>query len=350
MEIDRQTLRDLPKTDLHCHIDGSLRPETVREFLREDNEPVPGEIETELKVQETNPSLEQYLESFELPGRLLQTEERLERAAYELAEDSAQENVRYLEARFAPLLHLEGELTVDAVIESVLAGFNRAEKDYNISTGLILTGLRQSPSDQTTRLAEKVTEYWDRGVVALDLAGAERGHPAKEHLEAFYVVRNRNINLTIHAGEDFGPESIHQAIHYCGAHRIGHGVRLREDEDLLNYVNDHRIPLEICLTSNLQTGAVDSYADHPLPDYLRQGLRVTLNTDNRTVSDTTVTDEYLKAIKKYNFSLRDVRRLIINGFKSVFLSYEERSKLLEEVTLEIKEQFLQRDLTVEDKI
>ncbi len=350
MEIDRQTVLELPKTDLHCHIDGSLRPETVREFLREDNKSVAGELEKQLQVAEDNASLEEYLEAFELPGLLLQTAKRLERAAYELAEDSARENVRYLEARFAPFLHLEGDLNLDEVIESVLAGFQRAENNYNIATGLILTGLRQGPPDRTTLLAEKVTEYWDRGVVALDLAGAERGHPAKNHLEAFYAVRNRNINLTIHAGEDFGPESIHQAIHYCGAHRIGHGVRLREDNDLLNYVNDHRIPLEICLTSNIQTRAVDSYENHPLPEYLEKGIRVSLNTDNRTVSNTTVTDEYLKAIEKYSFSLRDVRRLIINGFKSTFLSYRQRAEILEEVTLEIEKQFFRRNLTVADKI
>ncbi len=350
MKINRETIISLPKTDLHCHLDGGLRASTARDFLREDGEAVPGQLEEKLRVASDNADLEQYLESFELPCRLLQTAGRLERVAYELAEDAAAENIRYLEVRFAPLLHCEQGLTLDQVIESVLTGLEQAEQDYNIDTGLILTGLRQSSPEKTTVLAEKVTEYWNRGVVALDLAGAERGHPAKDHLEAFYVVRNRNINLTVHAGEDFGPESIHQAIHYCGAHRIGHGVRLREDEELLNYVNDHRIPLEICLSSNVQTRAVESYEAHPLPDYLKKGLRVSLNTDNRTVSDTTVTDEYLLAIEKFNFSLRDVRRLIINGFKSAFLSYDKKSEILEEVTLELEEQFFRRDLTVVDEL
>ncbi len=335
MPVDYQLLKTLPKTDLHCHLDGSLRPSTVADFLRDDGRSVPSDLEQQLKVSSSTTSLPDYLKSFELPCSLLQSSERLERTAYELVEDCSKENICHLEVRFAPFLHCEGGLQINQVIDSVLCGLQSAGTEFSISTGLILTGLRHVPPSQSMLLAEKVAEYWGRGVVALDLAGAERGNPPKNHLEAFYFVRNHNINLTVHAGEDFGPKSIHQAIHYCGAHRIGHGVRLLEDENLLEYINDHRIPLEICLTSNLQTGAVTSLEEHPLPEYFQRGLRVSLNTDNRTVSDTTITDEFFLATTNYQLNLEDVKRLIINGFKSAFLSYREKSRLLHKVVKQL---------------
>ena len=172
-------------------------------------------------------------------------------------------------------------------------------------------------------------------MVGFDLAGAEYDYPAKAHREAFYLVRNNNVNSTVHAGEAYGPESIHQAIHVCGAHRIGHGTRLREDGDLLNYVTDHRIPLEVCLTSNVQTRAVADFKNHPLKFYNDFGVRVTINTDNRLVTDTTVTDEYVRAVETFGFNIAEVRQLIINGFKSAFLPFHERKMLLRRVSLEL---------------
>jgi len=163
-----------------------------------------------------------------------------------------------------------------------------------------------------------------RGVVGFDLAGAEADNPPKDHREAFYLIRNNNVNLTIHAGEAFGPESIHQAIHMCGAHRIGHGTRLREDGDLLNYINDHRIPLEVCPTSNVQTRACDDFDSHPLPFYLSYGIRCTINTDNRLVTDTTMTEEFWRCVEHYDLGIGDLRKLVIGGFKSSFMPYRKK--------------------------
>jgi adenosine deaminase len=174
-------------------------------------------------------------------------------------------------------------------------------------------------------------------VVAFDLAGAEYNFPAKDHKEAFQLILNNNVNCTAHAGEAYGPESIAQAIHYCGAHRIGHGTRLRENGDLLNYVNDHRIPLEVCLSSNVQTRAVSDFAAHPLPFYYNYGLRVTINTDNRLVTNTTVSKELLLAHQHYGFSLDDIKEMIISGFKSAFLPYREKADVLKEINRELEQ-------------
>ncbi len=328
MEIDRQTLNQLPKTDLHCHLDGSVRPETLRTFLRDEGRTPPSDLEESLRTSPDARSLSEYLKAFDLPLELLQDESRLRRVARELVEDAAEDTVWYLEVRFAPFLHTERGLDATEVLKAVLDGLEEGEADHDVTTGVILSGLRHTDPARTLDLARLAVEFKGKGVVGFDLAGAERDNPAKEHLEAFYLARNHNLNVTIHAGEDFGPESIQQAIHYCGAHRIGHGVRLREDPDLLDFVLNHRIPLEICLTSNVQTGAVESFEDHPLPDYLDRGLRVTLNTDNRTVSDTSLTEEYYRAVRYFNFSLKDLRHLIINGFKSSFLPFDRTRDLL----------------------
>ncbi len=350
MRIKRKILQALPKTDLHTHLDGALRYGTVAGFYREEGLEVPEDIEGQLTVPEKCRDLVDYLSAFDLPLRFLQKPGRLKRVAFEMAEDFAKENVWYLEVRFAPYLHTQEGMDADEVIQSVLAGLKEAENKFDIQTGLILTAMRQDDPEYSKKLAGKAAEYRDRGVVALDLAGAEAGYPAKKHLEAFYRARNENINLTIHAGEAFGPESIHQAIHYCGAHRIGHGVRLIEDPELMRYVNDHRIPLEVCLTSNVQTDAVDTFEDHPFKTYLARGLRVTLNTDSRTVSNTTVTDEYLRAVEHYNLSLTDIRQLIINGFKSAFMSYEDKSTMLKKAIAETEKILYEQELKVEKGI
>ena len=350
MKIKREILKVLPKAELHTHLDGSLREETVAEFYREEGKNIPDDLADKLSVPEKCEDLENYLQAFDLPLQFLQTPRRLERAAFEMAEDAAEENVWYMEVRFAPSLHTAEGMSVDEVIQSTLQGLQKAEEQVDIKTGLILTAMRQEDPKYSQKLASKAARYKNSGVMALDLAGAEKGYPAKEHLEAFYEARNENINLTIHAGEDFGPESIHQAIHYCGAHRIGHGVRLIEDPELMEYVNDHRIPLEICLTSNVQTDAVKTYQEHPFKKYLDRGLRVTLNTDSRTVSDTTVTDEYTKAVDYYNLSLTDIRQLIINGFKSAFLSYDDKTRILKDAVAQTEKILYEQELKVEKSI
>jgi adenosine deaminase len=273
-------------------------------------------------------SLPEYLKAFDLTLRVLQTREAIVRAAYELAEDSHRENVRYLEVRYCPALHTRRGLTMGATVEAVNDGLRRARRRFGIESGIIICGIRHKSPRLTNRLAEVAVAYWGKGVVAFDLAGAERDFPAKAHSRAFAMVAKRQMNVTVHAGEAYGPDSIAQALHYCSAHRIGHGTRLGENRAILDYVNDHRIPLEMCLTSNIQTGAVPSARAHPFRRYLKLGLRVTLNTDNRLVSRTTMTQELDRAVTAFHLTPNDVRHVLVNGFKSAFLPVARKAALL----------------------
>ncbi|MFQ6674293.1 MAG: adenosine deaminase, partial [Fidelibacterota bacterium] len=223
--------------------------------------------------------------------------------------------------------------------EAVREGLRRAEKDLNIRCGIIICGIRNINPETSLRLADIAVQFKNKGVVGFDLAGLEENFPAKHHREAFYMILNNNVNATIHAGEAFGPESIHQAIHYCGAHRIGHGTRLREDRGLMQYVNDHRITLEACLTSNYHTKSIRSLRYHPAKYYYEQGLRITLNTDNRLISDTTLTDEFMLAQKLFNFNLYDFREITITGMKSAFLHYKERKEMIKAIADELEGDF-----------
>lgn len=338
MKITKKLLKRLPKTDLHVHLDGSLRIDTILELAKQFKIDLPSTDPKKLKKiisGENADDLGDYLEGFSITLKVLQNEEGLRRAAYELAEDAAKENVRYTEIRFCPLLHTEEGLSLTTVSNAVLDGLSQAEKDFDITTGLIFSGMRNMSPEISLRLASLATTYKNKGVLGFDLAGQEYNFPAIEHREAFDLALKNNLNITIHAGEGYGSESIHQAIHYCGAHRIGHGTKLIQDGDLLNYVNDHRIPIEICLKSNIDTHTVKSFKEHPFPIFYDLGLRVTLNTDNRLVSNTTMTNEYMLAHKEFNFDYEKIKNLIINGFKSSFLPYRDKSLILSEVLDEI---------------
>jgi len=281
-------------------------------------------------------SLTDYLARFDVTLSVLQSAEALERAAYELAEDAARETVWYMEIRYSPILHTRRGLPLTEAVEAPLRGLRRAERDFGIRTGLIICGIRNMSPETSRDLADLTVAYKNRGVVAFDLAGAEYNYPAKKHKDAFYTVINKNIATTIHAGEAYGPESIHQALHYCKANRIGHGTRLFEDPDLMRYVNDFRIPLEICLTSNVQTRAVPSFEAHPLRLYYDEGLVVTLNTDNRLMSATTVTEEYWRAHRHLGFTWEELCRIALMGFESAFLPYRERMALAAAARAEIE--------------
>ena len=336
----RAFIEELPKTDLHVHLDGSLRLRTILELAEARGVKLPASDEAGLAraihMGEVCQDLTDYLRAFDVTLSVLQDVEGLHRAAYELAEDAARENVRLMEIRYSPILHTRGGLSVTRVVEAVLEGIGDARRDHGIECHTIICGIRHIEPEQSLRLAELAVAYKNKGVVGFDLAGAEYDYPPKDHRGAFYLVRNNNVYSTVHAGEAYGPESIHQAIHVCGAHRIGHGTRLREDGDLLNYVNDHRIPLEVCLTSNVQTRAVTDLKSHPLRFYFDFGIRVTINTDNRLITDTTVTDEYMRAVETFDFDADDVRQLVINGFKSAFLPFHKRQAMLRKVSIELK--------------
>jgi adenosine deaminase len=243
--------------------------------------------------------------------------------------------VRYMEVRYAPMLHTRRGLKLTTVVESVLGGLREAQEKLGIESNVIICGIRNVSPEHSLEMAELAVAYKGRGVVGFDLAGAEYDHPAKHHKAAFQLVRDNNINVTIHAGEAYGPESIAQAIHVCGAHRIGHGCRLRENGDLLHYVNDHRIPLECCPSSNVQTGAIRDLASHPLKLYKNLGLRVTVNTDNRLVTDTTVSRELWLCHTQMGLTLEDLKQIILSGFKSAFLPFHVKQQYLRKVSEEL---------------
>jgi adenosine deaminase len=338
-EIPLELLQRLPKTDLHCHLDGSVRLDTVLELARKQGVKLPtfdrSELFNMLYAGEQVASLDDYLRAFDITLSVMQTEEALERTAYELAEDAHRENVRYIEVRYSPLLHVREGLRPAQVVEAVLRGLRTAKRELGIRYGVILCALRTLGADVSLRIAELCVAFKNRGVVGFDLAGSEINFPAKVHRGAFQLVIDNNINCTAHAGESFGPDSVHQAIHKCGAHRIGHGTRLIESGDLMNYVNDHRIPLEVCPSSNLQTRAAKSWETHPVDFYVDYGLRVTINTDNRLISDTTVSNELYQCHKHYGWRLQTIKEIIIAGFKSAFMPYREKADLVAEVSREL---------------
>lgn len=332
IEVTEELLFHLPKTDLHCHLDGSPRVETLIDLAEQQKVRLPfhevKKLRQHLEVGDKAKNLADYLKGFAVTLSVMQEAAAIERVAYELAEDSARENVRYLEVRFSPILHINKGLRLTEIVDAVIRGLVKAETKFNIKTGIIICGMRNISPDISLRLAELTIAYKNQRVTAFDLAGQEDGYPAKDHQDAFALILRNNVNVTAHAGEAYGPDSIKQAIHDCGAHRIGHGTRLIEDGELLNYVNDHRIPVEICLSSNVQTKAVRDFASHPLRTYYDYGLRVTINTDNRLMTSTTVTKELHLAVKTFQLTFDDVCNIITNGFKSAFLPYRERVVLL----------------------
>lgn len=338
MKLDRQLLQSLPKVLLHEHLDGVLRPQTVIDLAEDaDYSGLPtadAQALAEWFHRGANQgSLAKYLEGFTHTIAVMQTEEALKRVAYEQAEDLSKDGVVYFETRFAPLFHTRKGLTHQQVVSAVLKGLERGRKDFGIASGLIICAMRSM--DVSLEMAELAVDFRARGVVGFDLAGEEGGYPPKKHVAAFHYIQRENFNITIHAGEGYGKESIWQAIQYCGAHRIGHGTRLIEDiavvdgkavklGDLAQYVLDKRIPLEICLISNVHTGATPSLAEHPFKIFYQEKFRVTLNTDNRLMSSTTMTREFEAAAETFGLSLDDFEKITINAMKSAFLPYDKR--------------------------
>ncbi|HKV24101.1 MAG TPA: adenosine deaminase [Candidatus Acidoferrum sp.] len=346
MKLDPALLRKVPKVLLHEHLDGVLRPQSVIELAAgEHYEGLPARDPAALAAwfhQGANQgSLPKYLEGFVHTIAVMQTEAALERVAYEQAEDLARDGVVYFETRFAPVFHTKRGLTHQQVVSAVLKGLERGRKEFGVGSGLIICAMRNM--DVSLEMAELAVDFRGRGVVGFDLAGEEGGYPPKKHVDAFHYIQRQNFNITIHAGEGFGKESIWQAIQYCGAHRIGHGTRLVDDiafaedgkvaklGDLAQYVLDKRIPLEICLISNVQTGAARSLAEHPFKIFYKEKFRVTLNTDNRLMSDTSMTKEFQAAAETFGLGLDDFEKLTINAMKSAFLPYDKRIEFIYKV-------------------
>lgn len=369
-ELSYELIRSLPKTDLHVHLDGSLRLETILDLADKYNIRLPadniGDLQSAICVDDNCQNLEEYLKAFDITLKVLQTDEALERTAFELAEDAANENIRYMEVRFAPILHTNNHLPLERIISSVVDGLKRAEKIYNIKTGLIVCGMRNFNPDisfMSKRLWDRLSMFNEQElavllavetakvtvelsrkepkIVGFDLAGPEDGFPARDFYNAFQEIIGGHLSITVHAGEGYGPESIEQAVKYCHAHRIGHGVRLIESHteqarSLYQYFKDKRIPLEICVTSNVQTNSVPSLEQHPLRQFYNDRLRLTICTDNRLVSNITLSDEYCKIVNQFGFDKPDIERLIVYGFESTFLPYNEKEALMAEVIPHIK--------------
>jgi adenosine deaminase len=337
--VPYDVLKRMPKVELHCHLDGSLRAETMLDIARTQGITLPHTDADSLRsymCADGVASLAEYLTRFETTIAVLQTEEALERAAYELVEDVSHENVRYLEVRNAPRLNTRTGLSLDDVMQATLRGLARGEAEFGTVARFIVCSLRHWSPEVSLELAQFAVRYKDQGVVAFDLAGGEAGNPAAAHAGAFAYARRHFLNVTCHAGEAAGAESIEEALHVCGANRIGHGVRAAEHPALLDYLIDRQIPLELCPTSNVQTNAVSSYSTHPLRDYLDRGAAVTVNTDNRLISGTTLTAEFSHLITQCGLTIDDLSECVENACRSAFLPLADRIALFETVSDELE--------------
>ena len=336
--IPVEVLRRIPKAELHCHLDGSVRPATLLELGGEYGVPMP-ETSAEalahhMYVRDAR-HLEDYLTRFDVTLSVMQSERALERISFELGEDAATDGVRYIEVRWAPILNQQWGLSLESAVEASLRGLARAQAAYGIVGRLIICGLRHLSPDVSLELARLAVAFQGKGVVGFDLAGGEAGHPASVHRAAFDHAREHGMFCTCHAGEGAGADSVADAVHVCGVQRIGHGTRLIEDPRLTDELAKQGIAIEACLTSNVQTHAAKSYETHPLRAYFDRGMRVTLNTDNRLMSDTTLTAEYAHAANELHFSLAELCTLARNGFECAFLPEDERRRLLAGVDREL---------------
>lgn len=340
-----EQIRAMPKVLLHDHLDGGLRPQTVIDLADDAGytdlpSRDPEELSKALTAGAHRGHLALYLDAFRHTVGVMQTRHALYRVAREAAEDLADDGVVYAEVRFAPELHTERGLSLDEIVRAVLDGFADGSSDGRIKVRALLTAMRTAARSQ--EIAELAVRHRDNGVVGFDIAGAEAGWPPSRHLDAFQYVHRENFHATIHAGEGFGLPSIWEAVQYCGAERLGHGVRLAEDIKIADdgtvtlgrlaaYIRERRIPLEMCPTSNVQTGAAESIERHPLRLLRQLRFRVTVNTDNRLMSQVTLTDEFAALVAAFGYGWPDLQWLTINAMKSAFASFDERIALIDTV-------------------
>jgi adenosine deaminase len=344
--VDEANVRRAPKVVLHDHLDGGLRPATIvelAELIGYDALPErkPDALAHWFRAAAGSGSLERYLDTFVHTVAVMQTEAGLRRVAREAVEDLAADGVVYAEIRWAPELHTSGGLSLEQAVEAVLAGFREgtalaARRGQHIRVGSLVTAMRHAA--RSREIAELAVRYRDDGVVGFDIAGAEAGFPPTRHLDAFEYLRRESAHFTIHAGEAFGLPSIWEAIQWCGTDRLGHGVRITDDIATLSgeyrlgrlaqYVRDRRIPLEMCPSSNVQTGAVPSIAEHPIGMLRRLHFRVTVNTDNRLMSDTTMTREMCLLADAFGYGWSDLQWLTTNAMKSAFIGFDERLEII----------------------
>lgn len=341
MDLTRDQVQAAPKVLLHDHLDGGLRPATVVQLAQESGYELPtydaDELATWMVRGASRLDLTLYLETFAHTVGVMQSRDALYRVAAECAEDLAADGIVYAEVRFAPELHVEDGLSLDEVVEAVVDGFTDGSQGKGIRIGTLVTAMRHAA--RSVEIAELAVRHRDRGVVGFDIAGAEAGNPPTRHLDAFQYIQRENFHFTIHAGEAYGPPSIWEAIQYCGAERLGHGVRIIDDitvhDDgnvdlgrLASYVRDRRIPLEVCPTSNVHTGAATSIADHPIGLLTDLSFRITMNTDNRLMSATELSDEFTACAEAFGWDWKVIRWMTVNAMKSAFIPFDERLELI----------------------
>lgn len=317
-------MKHLPKIELHCHLDGSLRVKTVLELAKVQGVALPVQTETELKAYLTAPadcaSLKEYLKRFDLPIAIMQTKEILERVAFELMEDCANDGVKYLEMRFAPLFHQEKGLSVEEILESVIKGIRRGESQYDIKGNIIISFLKFMDVETIYGVVDAGVSYLGKGVVAVDLAGNEDEGFSHKFIKAMKYAKKLGYRITVHAGETGFGVNVLESIELLGAERIGHGVNIRDHKEAYSIVKKLNIPLEICPTSNVQTKAVKDIHDHPIMAFIEDDIIVTLNTDNRTVSDTTLTDEINLCESELTLTEEHYSKIYKNSIEASFAS------------------------------
>jgi adenosine deaminase len=336
--LTKETLRRWPKAELHVHLDGCLRPATMIELAREQGVRLPADtpaaLAQALSVKDAR-NLEDYLDKYRYTVAVMQTAGALERVAYEFVQDVAAENVRYVEMRYSPLLHRPA-LSLAEAIEAPLRGVRRAQEETGTRVGVIVCAIRSLPPAASLELASAAADYRQAGVVAFDLAGPERGFPAAAHRQAFEAAARHGLACTCHAGEGDGPAQIHEALHVCGATRIGHGTRLGEDAKLLEQVVALGVPLEMCITSNVHTHAVRAVEEHPLRRYLERGVRVTLSTDGRLMDGVTLTDELYLAHTALGAAPTELARMMLNACEAAFLPDADKVALVARMQSELE--------------
>lgn len=325
-------LLELPKIELHCHLDGSVRPETVIDIAKKENIQLDDyqleNIKKKMTVPEECTSLIDYLNTFDIPNSVMQSKEALKRITFELYEDAARENVKYMEIRFAPLLHLNKGLDIDDVIESVIDGLREAERLFEIKGNIILSCMRTMTVEDAKKVVEEGKKYLGKGVVAIDLCATEEAGFVNVFKEPILLAKEYGYRVTIHAGETGIGENVLEAVQILGAERIGHGVFIRDCEEAYNIVKENNIILEMCPTSNVQTKAVLGYKDHPIYDYHKDGIKVALSTDNRTVSQTDMTKELNIISNELSFTLEEYKKMYLNSVEASFADEETKKWLI----------------------
>ena len=325
--------KDLPKIDLHCHLDGSVRPETIIDIARSEGISIPyydvSNITKELTAPEECSSLDEYLKMFVIPNLVMQSKASLRRITFELLEDCVKENVKYIEVRFAPLLHVNKGLSLSEVIESVISGIEDAEGRYDIKGNVILCCMRFMSKDKAFEVVEAGAKYISKGVVAIDLVGAEDEGFSRKFIEPIALARKYGYRVTIHAGETGIGKNVLDAVELLGAERIGHGVFIKDCIEAYNIVKEKGITLEMCITSNIQTKAIGELKNHPINDFYNNGIKVTVNTDNRTVSNTNMTKECEILFNEYNINFDDYKQIYLNSINAAFVDSQTKKRLRE---------------------